>query len=181
MWKIKKQKACGNDLSIKTIYCTDEYETETDAMRKMFVFALDELNEANKYEHEVAENYENRYYIDTNSDEHDIIIIKVYHGTGETCDIAYYDLVKDVKIMEVSYVYHYHMNYKVWNRINEINDIIKNHDWESFKKWLEWEKKQPVEYFPKIIYVTFDGEYEREIELNEHNFKTITFVENECG
>lgn len=86
-----------------------------------------------------------------------------------------------IKKMEVSYVYNHHMNHELWHCMSEVDAMIENHDWESFKKWLEWEKKQDMEYFPKTITVRFDREWEGEIELNEHNFKTITFVEHECG
>lgn len=182
MWKIKKTehiRGCG--FTEEIIYCEGEYDLEIDVMKKMYELALNELNTANRYEHEIAENYENRYYLYTDNDEHDIVIVKEYHSTGETFDWSYYDLIEVTDRMEVFYVWNHHMNPEVCCKMNEIDIMIENHDWESFKKWLEWEKKQDMEYFPKTIKVGFDDEFEKEIELNEHNFKTITFVENECG
>jgi len=180
MWKIKKTDHTVNGFTEKIIYCEKKYSLKTDVMKRMYEFALNELNEANRYEHEIAENYWNRYYIYTDNEEHDIVIVKEY-SDGYTWDCSYYDLIDTVDNMEISYVWFHHIHPEIRYRMNEIDKIIENHDWESFKKCLEWEKEQEFEYFPKTIKVRFDNEFAKEIELNEHNFKTITFVEHECG
>lgn len=86
---------------------------------------------------------------------------------------------KIINKIHVVYLWYYHLNPNV--NTKEIEKAIDNHDWKTFKKWLEWQKTQPLMYFPDYADVYINKEYVGKLIINEENFNLITCNDYECG
>lgn len=77
------------------------------------------------------------------------------------------------------YLWYTHLNPKV--NTKEIETAIINHDWITFKKWLDWQKKQKLVYFPEYADIFINGKPFGKLLINEETFKLITDNDYECG
>lgn len=84
-----------------------------------------------------------------------------------------------VKNISIIYLWYHHFNPKINEK--KIETIINNHDWETFKRWLEWQKTQDLLYFPETAPVFINEKYYGELLINEENFNLITDNDYECG
>ena len=87
--------------------------------------------------------------------------------------------IKKDKNVSIVYLWYTHMSPKV--KTKEISNAINNHDWKTFKKWLAWQSKEPLEYFPKTAAVFYGNEYVGELFITEQTFELIMDNDYECG
>lgn len=86
------------------------------------------------------------------------------------------DIITEIRVV---YFWYYHLNPKVNKK--EIETAINNHDWKTFKKWLIWQEKQKLVYFPDYADVYINGKYYGQLVINEKTFHLITDNDYECG
>lgn len=84
-----------------------------------------------------------------------------------------------IKRIEIIYFWYHHLHPEVNKK--KICAAINNHDWKTFKEWLEWQKEQEFVYFPENAVVYINGEYFGELLINEETFNLITDNDYECG
>ena len=80
---------------------------------------------------------------------------------------------------DVVYLWYNHLNPHL--KIKEIEEALNNHNWKVFKKWLKWQEKQPLMYFPSHADVYVGNEYIGQILINKDTFHLITSNDHECG
>ena len=81
--------------------------------------------------------------------------------------------------IRIIYLWYWHLDPRV--NTKEIDEAIKNHDWKTFNKWMEWQKKQTLLYLPDWAEVYINEEYIGQVTITKETFDLITDNDHECG